>query len=65
MIVDKCTELTDLILHDTALSFHSIDYICTNVTHKLRRLDLSCEKVMDDHILTLFLNACEQYKYVQ
>ena len=63
IVVDRCHQLTDLILHDTHLSFESIDYVCKNLTKKMLRLDFCSEKVMDNHIMAL-ASQCKNLEYL-
>ena len=61
IIIDKCTELTDLDISGTSLTQQSIAYICTNLTSNALRLDLSYEKVKDEdiHLLVEHCNNLE------
>ena len=63
IVVDKCRNLTDLILYDTHLSFKSIAYICNNLTNKMLRLDFCKERVMDIDIMAL-ANQCKNLEYL-
>ena len=63
LVVDKCRNLTDLVLHDTHLSFQSIAYVCNNLTNKMLRLDFCSERVMDDNVIAL-ANQCKNLEYL-
>jgi hypothetical protein len=63
LVVDKCRNLTDLVLHDTHLSFQSIAYVCNNLTNEMLRLDFCSERVMDDHVMAL-ANQCKNLEYL-
>lgn len=63
MIIDKCRQLTDLILMDTQLTFKSISYVCQNATDKLLRLDLCRLRVMDDNVIAL-IKTCTNMIYL-
>ena len=63
MIIDKCRQLTDLILMDTQLTFQSISYICHNATDKLLRLDLCRLRVMDNNVANL-IKTCPNMTYL-
>ena len=62
-IIDKCTELTDLAIGGTSLTQQSIEYICTNLTSNASRLDLSYEKVKDEHI-QLLVEHCNNLEHL-
>ena len=63
LVVDKCRNLSNLVLHDTHLSFQSIAYVCNNLTNKMLRLDFCSERVMDDDVIAL-ANQCKNLEYL-
>ena len=62
-IIDKCTELTDLAIGGTSLTQQSIAYICTNLTSNASRVDLSYEKIKDEHI-QLLVEHCNNLEHL-
>ena len=62
-IIDKCTELTDIDISDAGLTQQSISYICTNLTPNALKIDLSCNKVKDEHIQCL-VERCRNLKHL-
>ena len=62
-IIDKCTQLTDLGISGTSLTQQSIVYICTNLTSDASRVDLSYNKVKDEHI-QLLVEHCNNLEHL-
>ena len=62
-IIDKCTELTDLGISGASLTQQSIVYICTNLTSDASRVDLSYNKVKDEHI-QLLVEHCNNLEHL-
>ena len=53
-IVENCTELTELSLHETKLCEKSVDILCFNLTSKIEKLDLfDMSFLLDEHVKEL------------
>ena len=60
LIVTLCVELTELSITYTKLSQESIDFICENLTPKIKKLDISWDNDFDDRQLKILLNRCNK-----
>jgi hypothetical protein len=63
LLVDKCCQLTDLILFGTKLCHKSIAYLCGHLTETILRLNISKEEVRNGDIEAL-AKQCPRLQYL-
>jgi hypothetical protein len=63
LLVDKCRQLTDLIIFGTKLTYDSIEYICNHLTPTILRLNIARERVNNADIKDL-TKQCPRLQYL-
>ena len=59
LIVTLCVNLTDLNIRGTRISQKSVNFLCRNITTKLRKLDISWQPMFGDDQLEVLVTRCE------
>ena len=63
LLVDKCRQLTDLIIFGTKLTYDSIEYICNHLTPTILRLNIARERVNNADVKAL-TKQCPRLQYL-
>jgi hypothetical protein len=63
LLVDKCRQLTDLIIFGTKLTYDSIKYVCNHLTPTILRLNIARERVHNKDIKAL-TKQCLRLQYL-
>ena len=59
-IVENCTELKELSLYETQLHTKSIDFLVTNLTSNIEKLDLYNQNLLRDRHVTKLVTRCNK-----